>query len=113
MVSLKLKAFYSPYENVNYIVWDEFNELVTDYTILRNGIELFSGTKDDFMRPEVFDRDHHTNLFRKLSAHERAYIDSDIEHFADYSYTAIAKIIGDGGAEWDRGQSNTITVHTT
>lgn len=78
----KVHASASSYTNTIYIVFDS-KEYIDRYELYRDGVKI---ADSGFVRPFMFDHDHHTNLFRKESNHKLMYEDIDVAKFREYSY---------------------------
>lgn len=81
-----LKAFYSNYNSKVFLVFENKMEVLTHFEILRNGQVIDFLSKEDLHKPEEFDLDHHTNLFRKNSKYELCYHDESVQMFQTYEY---------------------------
>ena len=80
-----------------YIIWTVPHNSITDYEVYRNGVLIAStamGSK--FESPTIFDSDHHTNLFRKMSIHKLMFIDEDVQAYQHYTYKVVAKRVIEG-----------------
>lgn len=93
---INLKAVAVSYTRTIYVIFDE-NDYIDKYELYRNDVLINTYAKDDLhfnhqeedgelIRPCVFDRDHHTNLFFKNSNHEWMYKDTDLDSFQEYKY---------------------------
>lgn len=93
---IKLKAVPTTYTKSIYVIFDE-NDYIDKYEIYRNDNLIGTYTKDDLhfnhqgesgeiVRPCMFDRDHHTNLFFKDSNHQWMYEDKNIQMYQEYKY---------------------------
>ncbi len=93
---IDMRAVVVSYTQAIYIIFDE-NDYIDKYELYRNDILIGTYTKDDLyfnhqgedgelIRPCMFDRDHHTNLFFKNSNHEWMYKDTDLNSFQEYKY---------------------------
>ena len=95
---MQIKAFSVGYLGGKiFVVWGMPHEAVTDFILYRNGIEIAStknlkeGEEFPFQHPELFDRDHHTNLFRKDSPYKLLYIDENVHKFQTYEYKVVCE----------------------
>ena len=108
MTELKLEfnTFYVPVQNKIYVCWKKSNN-IENYTIYRNSNELISSEEGEFKRPQEFDIDHWTELFRPDTRNWLCFKDDDIQHFQEYSY----QVIGIGG-NGEVAKSRIITIVT-
>lgn len=101
---LNFNAFYVPVQHKVYLCWEKGNGL-TDYTVYKDGKILVLSNENLFKRPQEFDIDHWTELFRPDTRNWLCYKDENIQHFQSYDYYVIGTDKGSNKAE-----SMTITV---
>ena len=85
---IEMHAFASAYAGNIYVVWNQ-EDFFDKYELYRNGVLVGETTEEDFgpfERPMVFDRDHHTNLFRKDSVHQLMFVDDTVKPYTNYTY---------------------------
>lgn len=81
-----LKAFYSGYNDRVFLVFENSMEMLTHFEIIRNEEPIDFLLKEELHKPEEFDLDHHTNLFRKKSKYELCYHDENAKKYQTYTY---------------------------
>ena len=93
---IELKAIASSYTKSIYVIFGE-NDYIDKYEIYRNDTLIgtylkeelhfnHQGEDGELVRPCMFDRDHHTNLFFKDSNHQWMYEDKNVKMYQEYKY---------------------------
>lgn len=97
---INIKAFSVGYLGGKiFVVFGSHFDSFTDFTLYRDDVEIAStkrlkeGEASPFQRPEIFDRDHHTNLFFKDSPYKLLYIDEDVHKFQWYRYKILCETL--------------------
>lgn len=92
-MNIRANVFYVACEKAVYICWEKING-IEEYRIYRDGIEIANSNDNEFVRPYVFDNDHHTELFKPATRNWLYFMDFYIQDFQAYRY----HIEGEGGA---------------
>lgn len=103
---IEFNAFYVPVRGEVYLCWEKVNG-IEQYMIFRNSNELITGTIEDFKRPQIFDIDHWTELFRPDTRNWLYYIDNSVQKYQQYHYSVSG--IGGMGAT---AKSRLVTLKT-
>lgn len=97
-----------------YLVWDIPHDKINSYQVYRNGILLADSTNPEqanlFKKPTVFDHDHWTNLFRKITSHQMMFLDEGTHKYQKYKYHVVAQAISDSGVITDKQISNILLI---
>ena len=104
---LNFNAFYVPAQHKVYLCWEKGNGL-TDYTVYKGNKELISTNDENntIKRPQEFDIDHWTELFRPDTRNWLCFKDENTQHFQSYDYYVIGT-----GEDNNKAESMTITVN--
>lgn len=106
-----------PYEKINYFeVWRNGNMIAStplgkDKKPLQESyIHTDLEKAQPFVHPCLFDRDFHTNLFRKDSPWQLMYVDEDVQKFQEYEYYVIGTRIDEDGSRHENVESEKVYI---
>ena len=102
-------VFYIASEQTVYICWEKIN-MLSGYTIYRDGEVLADSDTTDFTRPYEFENDFnpYTELFKPATRKWLYFKDNSIQTLKRYRY----QIIGKGATTSDKYESPITEVYT-
>ena len=114
VTELKSNMFYSCYEECVYICFEKpysMSESEIKYKLFKDDVLIAEGygksleyPEDPFTRPQEFDNDHHTELYKPDTRNWLCYRDTGVNRNSMYCY----KVVTDDGLYYAKGVVNTV-----